>query len=343
MARFASGLAVLALTCIAASPALGSDACGTRAIETRASVAASDGSAFTTRSWFKARDVAAIAHPDNDQIVAVEGPLGWVSRGDRARLGDAFRGFALGHQYHALLRHFDEIAGEVQAVSGIEVGSTTYSGRRGTMPTGGHVTLLGGAPHPAGLLFELPDNAPMQVTFDDWRKIGDIVLPYLVRIDDGTRVFDYRYTHIALDARDPEWFFDAVPAPDLDALRIHRLHRRMLAAHCRGDAGTLAALSAPQVVVAGRGQVHETTPQAMRERFTGLFERLDYREYHDLIPPHIAVAESGDLGWMAVNVRAVGAARDGGQAFDDTWAWIMTLVKRDGVWLHSGNASNRMP
>lgn len=50
---------------------------------------------------------------------------------------------------------------------------------------------------------------------------------------------------------------------------------------------------------------------------------------------------SGDVGWIAVNTRAVGTERSSGRSFDDQWAWIMTVRKIDGRWLHTANASNR--
>ena len=78
----------------------------------------------------------------------------------------------------------------------------------------------------------------------------------------------------------------------------------------------------------------------MSERFTAVFDRLDYREYHDLRLPVVEVSESGDLGWIAVEVRAIGTDRESGDAFDNQWAWLMAVRKIDGRWLHAGNASN---
>ncbi len=139
----------------------------------------------------------------------------------------------------------------------------------------------------------------------------------------------------------PLWFFEATGAPDLDAVQVYRLHRTLLAAHCLGDADLIANLSAPEVIVAGRGELYRESSESMRAQFTALFERLDYREYHDIVLPELKL--SGDLGWIGVNVRAVGEDKEGGAPFDDQWAWIMVVEKRDGAWLHAGNASNRRP
>jgi len=107
-----------------------------------------------------------------------------------------------------------------------------------------------------------------------------------------------------------------------------------------GDADLMAELSAPTVIGANRGELHETTNDDLRTRFGSLFEMLNYQVYDDLADPVIEVAESGDVGWIAVNVRAAGVVRETGASFDNEWSWIMTMRKIDGVWLHSGNASS---
>ena len=136
------------------------------------------------------------------------------------------------------------------------------------------------------------------------------------------------------------WFFDALDAPELDQLNAYRMHRKLLVAHCLGDASLIAKLSAAEIVSANNGELSTVSKEALRERFTGLFAQIDYTEYHDLALPIIEVAESGDTGWIGVNVRAVGESVESGDPFDLKWAWIMVVRKVDGRWLHAGNASN---
>jgi ketosteroid isomerase-like protein len=124
---------------------------------------------------------------------------------------------------------------------------------------------------------------------------------------------------------------------------VLRLHRSLLAAHCLGDADTLADLSTQESVNSNRGVLSSIAREDMRSRFSGLFEKIDYVHYEDIADPVIKVSSSGDIGWAAVNVRARSAVKDGGQAFDDQWSWIMLAEKVDGQWLHAGNASNLMP
>lgn len=161
-----------------------------------------------------------------------------------------------------------------------------------------------------------------------------------MRIDDGSQTFDYRFTNVEVGKRTPLWFFEAVAAPAIDEVQIWRLHRQLLAAHCLGDAELVADLSASESVIASRGELFAETRANIRKQFAALFGRLDYTAYHDLVPPVIEVAESGDVGWIAVNAGAVGHSLDTGEPFDDRWAWVMMVRKRHNRWLHAGNTSN---
>ena len=304
----------------------------------------SDGTSFATESFYQSADTSAIKHLRDDlQIVAVEGPVAWAARADQAQTGgDRLRNFALGHQYHALLLHYEEVASAIVPRDDISFGGAVHGGTSGDLPFGGTLARIQdkNSTRPAGFLFELPDTPPIEVRFEDWRDTNGGLLPYHVQIDDGSRRFDYFYTKVQITRASPTWFFDAVPAPDLDRLLIHRLHRRILAAHCLGDAALIADLTAPEIVVASRGELHRSTREETRGRFTALFERLDYTGYQDLVDPVIEVSDDGSLGWIAVNVRALGIEIESGTPFDSQWSWIMLARKIDGAWLHAGNASN---
>ena len=324
---------------------LASNACATRAVVASADVAVSDGSSFGTVAYYYDRDTSAIRHRyATDRLIVVEGPVAWTQADGESLPGNDFhRLFALGHQYHALLLDFDVIV----AADSLRSTDTTfagrkYSARRGSYPYGGSVYLIDGddKDRPVGLLFEFADVGRIEVAFSDWRRAGERILPYRAEIDDGDRQFDYRYTAIEIEERSPLWFHDAVGTPDLDDVQIYRLHRELLAAHCLGDADLMADRSVDRVVSANRGRLTTISNDATRTRFRGLFAAVDYTEYHDLVPPMIDVAASGDLGWIGVNVRAVGTDVATKSPFDTQWAWMMQVRKVDGTWKHAGNASN---
>ncbi len=336
-------LPALLLAVLPVGTAWSSDACSSLAIHTKADVAVSDGSSFQTESWYLSRDAAAIRHlKDDARLTVAEGPTSWTSDGTVESIGSGFHGhFAVGHQFHALLLDFEANVDDAGAREAREIRGERYDAVTGVNPRGGSMSLLfeSDSPQPAGLAIDIPDTDTILVTFHDWRG-EKTPLPYHARIDDGERVFDYRYSHVDVSEQSPLWFYEAVPAPNIDAVQVYRLHRKLLAAHCLGDAELMAELSAPTTVVASRGDIVEPTRESMRERFTSVFERVNYESYVDLKPPIIRIADSGDIGWITVNVRARGSVHGSDASFDDQWAWIMLVEKIDGVWRHAGNASN---
>lgn len=326
-----------------------SDACMDVAVRAAADVSVSDGTSFRTEALFLAADHSAIRHvyPDRgEQVVAVEGPLAWAKTpGGYADGAHFHKTFALGHQYHAILLHPEAVLTNLHESPAVGFQGESHAATTGDYPYGGtvHIVQKQSGERAAGFVFDFGPDSRIEVAFTDWRTEGGVELPFRAVIDDGRLTFDYRYTSIDTEPASPLWFFDALPVQELDAVAIHRLHRKMMAAHCLGDAAMIADLSAPTVISASRGELHQVSNADLRDRFGSLFASLDYRAYEDLAEPVIEVSESGDLGWIAVNVRAAGVARESGVAFDNQWAWIMTVKKIDGAWRHTGNASNVLP
>jgi hypothetical protein len=322
-----------------------SDACSMRAITAAADVVVSDGSKFQIETHFHSRDVSAIRHiRDSQQLIVVEGPQSWTQHGGNSNTGTEFHKlFALGHQFHAFVLHFEEIVSNVRRLDDVLFDDEARQATSGDYPYGGDVHLIHGSDEvrPLGLLFEFPEDTVISVKFDDWRSVGNVSLPYHLQIDDGQRVFDYYYSEVKVTPQSPLWFFDAVPAPPIDNVQVYRLHRKLLAAHCLGDADMMADLSTPEVLTASRGKLIQITNEAIRERFKALFQSLDYAAYHDLVLPKIDLSENAKLGWIGVSVLAEGSEIETGASFSQQWAWIMMVKKIDDVWLHAGNASNR--
>lgn len=338
-----------ALTVIAMPvSAFANNACLSPSVTTVADVTTSYGAEYEVRTTYRSvNETAAQFIRETPTTIAVEGPLVWT-RGETGEsiAGDRERRFAIGHQYHAMLLHFDDMMENVERETEIPFGEEVRSGRTGLYPAGGEVSLIDGeAPdRPAGLIMKLPDESPITITFTDWRApSADRALPYKIVINHDDNIFTYAYSTIDIDEMDAIDFQARYDAPDLDGVHIHRLHRALLTAHCRGDAALMAQLSAPAAIIANRGNVVEVSQDETRGRFETTFKRIEYSAYHDLANPIIRVADSGDLGWAIVNVRAEGQAKKSGEEFSQQWAWAMLAEKRDGVWVHAGNASNAAP
>ncbi len=314
---------------VACPAAFASDACTTRAIETSAEVAVSDGTSFSVRTLYQSRDAAAYFRPDTGWLV-VDGPITWsVSDDDQALATDAAGDFVLGHQLHAML-----LAPETLAAPG----AGDDAGRI-ALPAGTHIEVREERNgNVAALAATTPDGQSIGIKFRDWRPVDGTDLPHVAVFDDGQRRFTYQYTLIRTAARTPDWFWSAVPAPALDEVGIYRLHRELLLAHCAGDAGRMAELSAESSLSANRGALQWVARDEVHERFVGVFANVDYEQYIDLQRP--VVHAEGDTGWIAVNPRAIGRSRIDATPFDTTWSWIMLVRRVGGRWLNAGNASS---
>lgn len=333
---------VLLLSLVPAAHA--TDACSMRAIGTSADVSVTDGSTFTIESYFRSQDYAAIRHiSESERVASVEGPFGWIGSGEDFRLGGDFeKTFALGHQFHAFLLYFDELTDNQRESAGVEFLGKPYAARSGDYPYGGDVHLIAGddSAHLVGIVFDFPDAEPIEIELNDWREVDGVDLPFELAIHDRGAVFEYRYTSIDLSPQTELWFFNEVGGPAPDEVQALRLHRKLLAAHCLGDADMMADLSDETIISADKGRRAEHDNSSVRERFTALFKMLDYTEYDDLKQPVVEIADSGDIGWVIVNIRSVGKQLSDDQTFDNEWAWIMLIRKVDDRWLNTGIASS---
>ena len=299
-------------------PALSDDACDTGAIHSLADVTVSDGLSYQVEGFYKSRhrSAARFIRP-NGSLHVMEGPNVWVKTADGAQLaGDFQRDFTLGHQFHAFFLHFEDLVDNVERVDAVEFAEKVYSAKRGTRETGGAVYLIEGgeAGKPLGLRYDVGD-LKIEISASDWRTVSGIDVPYALSIDDGQRVFEYRYQSVDLGDKPLMWFYDQIASPDIDAVDIERLHRKLLIAHCQGDAGLMGALTAPEAVIVSGGAIFETRPEETIDVFTNVFERRKYSAYIDTALPRIA--SNGDVGWAAVQVNAKGATPANGNSFDE--------------------------
>lgn len=325
------------------SSAHGSDACSLQAVYAFADVTVSDGKTYSVETFYRSPLRAATRLVrENGSLHVVEGPLAWVQSGEDAVLAGADqRGFAQGHQFHALLMYFPAFARDPERVAGIDFNGGQHTALRGTADTGSVLYLIDGdAPdRPAGVRIDI-GNMKIEIVAQDWRDVGGRTLPFALTIDDGSRQFEYRYRRVDFTDKPLMWFYENVPAPALDEVQILRLHRQLLAAHCLGDAALMERLSASSVTIVSGGAVTETNPEGVETAFRGTFKRRAYSSYTDTKPPQVTVSSAGDVGWATIQVNAKGELAETGEAFDENWAWVMLAKKVDGVWCMAGNASN---
>ena len=128
-----------------------------------------------------------------------------------------------------------------------------------------------------------------------------------------------------------------------DAERLAALHQKVIRAHQESDVELLLEDSSADYVVASRGDVTRPTIADRRARLGSYLGRTRFSEYRDLREPIVTVSADGTLGWVMVQVHAVGeqTGADGEtHRVEFTSAWIELYQKRDGRWLRVGNVSN---
>jgi hypothetical protein len=118
----------------------------------------------------------------------------------------------------------------------------------------------------------------------------------------------------------------------------HETDRR---AHLQGDVELMTPGMADQMVLVSNGDLSVNPKDKTKSFFKGYFGRVKYLEWSDAEPPMINVSPDGQMGWMAVKVRAryVDRAKpeSGEKAFKSSW--IATYQRVGCQWKMTGNSS----
>jgi hypothetical protein len=118
----------------------------------------------------------------------------------------------------------------------------------------------------------------------------------------------------------------------------HEADRR---AHLAGDVELMTPGMADQMVLVSNGDLSVNPKDKTKSFFKGYFGRVKYLEWSDAEPPVINVSPDGQMGWMAVKVRARYLDRakpDAGEkAFKSSW--IATYQRVGCQWKMTGNSS----
>lgn len=180
----------------------------TNGVLTSASVSVSNGRTYTMETFFAAADRAAVRQTRQSgevQTSVISGARAFTSASPNEDGGRMLRTIVLGHQFHALLLHFDAIHGNVRG------GEVRYAGHRrvtsvGDWPYGGTSKLVRTASGSAEAFVFNYEGAPeIRVALSDWRDVGGGALPFRMAIDDGSNVYDYSFTAIETNATAPDW------------------------------------------------------------------------------------------------------------------------------------------
>lgn len=130
---------------------------------------------------------------------------------------------------------------------------------------------------------------------------------------------------------------------DDNKTQLLALHKKVLDAHLASDPEMLLEDEKDSYVVANRGAVTHPTKEERRQRLTPYLQATTFTNYSDEIPPVVQVSPDGKLGWVIVQIHAVGTqkAQDGQtHTLEFVSAWIELYEKLNGQWIRTGNVSN---
>jgi hypothetical protein len=125
------------------------------------------------------------------------------------------------------------------------------------------------------------------------------------------------------------------------ATEIRAAHEAARRAHLEGNVELMVPGMADQMVLASNGDLSVNPKEKTIAFFKGYFARVKYLEWSDAGPPIIIVSPDGQLGWMAVKVRARYLDRAKPEAGEKAFrsSWIATYQRVGCAWKMTGNAS----
>ena len=125
------------------------------------------------------------------------------------------------------------------------------------------------------------------------------------------------------------------------AAALRAAHEAARRAHLEGNAELMAPGMAHQMVLVSNGELSVNPREKMISFFKNYFARVKYLEWSDAAPPLIHVSPDGQMGWMAVKVRARYVERAKPEAGEKTFksSWIATYARVGCEWKMTGNAS----
>jgi hypothetical protein len=253
--------------------------------------------------------------------------------------------FVQGHDLHRLLLGLDSrLQAPVEDAGAGCVAGMTAAGRARLCRRAGDAV-------PSELTLTSPGSElPVVVEFSDWRPLLGVTLPFAIDYRRGGERHEHRFTAVLPFALAPGVALPTEPGAAFDRLGdladLAALHRGAIDAHLTSDVTRLAAGEFERSTVARRGELVESTREALVARLGPYLRSLRFTRYEDVRVPVVAVANDGSLGWVACEIEAEGLeVSPSGQGARVAYAfsWIETAIRRDGRWLRNGNASSARP
>jgi hypothetical protein len=164
---------------------------GAENVTAHASVTVSDGTVYTVKTFYQDQQKALFRreYPDRLVIQEIDGAETWQSDGVRKQAaGPQVASFVLGHQFHAQMLWPEQFYLEVDGTQELtDPFGNTVSRQMDTEYQRLQKTIV-----------QIKDGPRIEFTYEDWRKVGEKDLPFVIFIDDGDRQFRYDFEKVQL-------------------------------------------------------------------------------------------------------------------------------------------------
>ena len=318
-------------------------------ISTQANVTVSDGLTYQTHTLYHdpQRAIFKRTYADRTVVQGLEGKYVWTYDGTSEKEASAFIGkIILGHQFHAQILFLDKLHSLTDSLKTVEFNNKQCKAVSSNSDGQYFEFYFQEEGRPLGFTIFNEEEDDIIFKFADWRKVAEVDLPFAVDIDDGKRIFQYKFTEIKFN----EGSIADYSAPDsllTEEQKLLRCHRVIMDGHLFGITDGIKAQQADTMAMLNAGEifmVEGRPPVAMIDR---IMSNRDYFVYDDLIRPMVEVSEDGTLGWVIATLYANGIRFDeNGQPTDPiefTCSWVELYEKVNRDWKLKGIASTFLP
>ena len=186
----------------------------------------------------------------------------------------------------------------------------------------------------AGYKLLIP-NSTETVTniFTEWKKVGRVTVPSVVRAIDSSGEWTLSFHTIKLNSADPKPL--GIPPRIADMAEILRMHEEQKTAHLTYDAELMVGDYPERPTTVQRGNVVKRTRAEDMARFKAYFGSFKFLEWEDIAPPVIRISKDGTMASKIVQkrVRGISKDKDGKEITEHVvYAWLEVLEKIDGKW-----------
>jgi hypothetical protein len=323
-------------------------------IRTIANVTVSDGSMYKAETFYISpqRAIFKQIYPNKESTTAIDGCRVWQFDGQSENEGNPFYfNFVLGHQFHAMLLGK---LGELAPITDTSKIKFVLETLKRDLPN--NITIRSFKTHeltvyivydssekPIGMLHLVDPNFTITYTFDMWKTVNGITLPWQITIDDQSRIFNYKYSEIDFN----EGMMNDYRAPlnkQTNIQQIHRLHRQLMDDHLFERSTTMVETQGDSMYVLSGGEMYRNSGEANSQRFKQMMGNRDYHIYDDLIVPVVQVSDDATLAWAMVQIFGKGVYLNTDRSvkapLEFTFAWVELYRKVNGRWTMFGNVSN---